>query len=153
MKVLIATEGSEYSNAAVREFCRIFKATPNLMVKVVSVVEPSFVPTEPFAAPPEIIQQIDNLAKRKAAELVDETAATIRSNIPSVSVPQKRVVPGTPGQVLVQEAREWGADLIVAGSHGHGFWKRAWLGSVSDALIHHAPCSVMIVRQDGPGVV
>ena len=37
-------------------------------------------------------------------------------------------------------------DLIVVGSHGRGFWGRL-LGSVSDGVVHHAPCSVLVVRK------
>ena len=53
---------------------------------------------------------------------------------------------GRPAQVIVEAAERWGADVIVAGSHGHGFWGRLAIGSVSDAVLHHAPCSVLVVR-------
>ena len=43
-------------------------------------------------------------------------------------------------------AKAWGADLIVMGSHGRGGLGRALLGSVSETVIRHAPCPVMIVR-------
>jgi nucleotide-binding universal stress UspA family protein len=54
---------------------------------------------------------------------------------------------GMPEQILLETAKEWNADLIVVGSHGRGFWGRMLLGSVTDALVHHAPCSVLVVRQ------
>ena len=54
---------------------------------------------------------------------------------------------GAPEQILIEEAKEWNADLVVVGSHGRGFWGRMLLGSTTDALVHHAPCSVLVVRQ------
>ena len=49
--------------------------------------------------------------------------------------------------MIVEEAQNWEADLIIVGSHGHGFWKRSFLGSTSDKVIHNAPCSVLVVRK------
>ncbi len=54
-----------------------------------------------------------------------------------------------PKESIVEEAQKWSADLIVLGSHGYGFWERMLLGSVSNAVVHHAPCSVLIVRNKG----
>ncbi len=53
---------------------------------------------------------------------------------------------GDPGQAIVEIAEDWHSDLIVVGSHDRGFWSRALLGSVSDAVVHHAPCSVLVVE-------
>lgn len=47
---------------------------------------------------------------------------------------------------LLQEAEEWGADLIVVGTHGTSGIERFLLGSVSEYLLRHAPCSVLVVR-------
>lgn len=149
MKVLIATEGSEFSKSAVRGFCDMFRNVEGIEVKIISVVEPAVMPTEPFAMSPELVQQIDVAAERKAAAYAEEAAALIGRELRIAGGPETKVVMGIPAAALVKEAEEWKADLIVTGSHGHGFWKRAWLGSVSDAVVHHAPCSVLIVRQDG----
>jgi len=45
------------------------------------------------------------------------------------------------------QADEWGADLIVVGSHGRTGVKRWLLGSVAGAIVSHAPCSVEVVRR------
>jgi nucleotide-binding universal stress UspA family protein len=47
---------------------------------------------------------------------------------------------------IVDEAKEWGADLIVVGSHGYTGLKRLLLGSVAQSVVTHAPCSVEVVR-------
>ena len=56
------------------------------------------------------------------------------------------MIDGSPKQVIVEQAEQWGADLIVVGCHGFGPVKRFLLGSVSQAVAVHAPCSVEIVR-------
>lgn len=53
---------------------------------------------------------------------------------------------GNPGDVLVAEARESGADLIVVGTRGRNAARRVALGSVSTNVVHHAPCDVLVVR-------
>ena len=48
---------------------------------------------------------------------------------------------------ILAEAAEWGADLIVLGSHGRRGFDRFQLGSVSEAIAMHAQCSVEIIRK------
>jgi nucleotide-binding universal stress UspA family protein len=80
------------------------------------------------------------------SERIAEAASrVVRTEFPNIPV-ESRVVMGKPGNEIVNDARQWGSDLIIVGSHGHGFWKRALLGSVSDAVVHRAPCSVLVVR-------
>ena len=56
------------------------------------------------------------------------------------------VLSGNPKEVILQEAKEWNADLIVVGSHGRRGFKRFLLGSVSEAVAMNAHCSVVVVR-------
>jgi nucleotide-binding universal stress UspA family protein len=58
---------------------------------------------------------------------------------------------GDPRSAIVDEADEWGADLIVVGSHGRTGLKRWLLGSVAQAVVGHASCSVEVVRQRKTG--
>jgi len=50
-------------------------------------------------------------------------------------------------QVLVQETRSSGADLIVMSTHGRGGLARLLLGSVAEGVLHHAGVPVLLVRQ------
>ncbi|PSL57226.1 nucleotide-binding universal stress UspA family protein [Saccharothrix carnea] len=84
---------------------------------------------------------------RTAADaLVAESFAGPLARHPGVRA--ERVVSlARPSQALVEEAE--GASLLVVGSHGHGALRRALLGSVSHAMLHHAPCPLAVVRGDG----
>jgi nucleotide-binding universal stress UspA family protein len=53
---------------------------------------------------------------------------------------------GNAADVILEEAEESGADLIIIGTRGHNVAKRLLLGSVSTNVVHHAPCDVLVVR-------
>lgn len=53
---------------------------------------------------------------------------------------------GEPSTAICDRARDWGADLIVIGRRGHQGLTEVVLGSVSNAVVHHAPCSVLVVQ-------
>lgn len=53
---------------------------------------------------------------------------------------------GNPGRIICQLATTWGADLIVMGHRGNTGLKELFLGSVSNYVVHHTPCSVHIVH-------
>jgi nucleotide-binding universal stress UspA family protein len=55
---------------------------------------------------------------------------------------------GNPGRIICEFASTWSADLILVGSRGLKGLKEMFLGSVSNYITHHAPCSVLIVRND-----
>lgn len=61
-----------------------------------------------------------------------------------------RTSPGHPRSDISCFAKEWGADLILVGSHGHGAIGRFLLGSVAQGVLRTAPCSVEIVRTPPP---
>jgi nucleotide-binding universal stress UspA family protein len=56
------------------------------------------------------------------------------------------VAVGKPAAEIVKTANEWPADVIVIGSHGRHGVERALMGSVAEAVMRHAPCSVLVVR-------
>jgi nucleotide-binding universal stress UspA family protein len=149
MKVMIAVESSDYSKAAIDKFCKMFAGSIISDIRIISVVRPIVMPAEPYALSPEYIQSLTDAEENEANETVEKAREEIQRRLPNLeTVITTIVVTGTPEQIIVEEAERWRADLIILGSHGHGFWKRAWLGSVSNGVVHHAPCSVLVVRKD-----
>ncbi|HTH51980.1 MAG TPA: universal stress protein [Pyrinomonadaceae bacterium] len=146
MKILIATDGSKYGTAALEQACELAGNMPDSEVRIVTAYElPGPVAAEPFISAPIYTQEIvDNLSSAAEAVLACARRTVVR-NCPGVPV-NTTEARGNPASAIVDEASDWHADLIVVGSHGHGFWGRALLGSVSDAVVHNAPCSVMVVR-------
>ncbi len=60
---------------------------------------------------------------------------------------------GYPGRNICESAQTWSADLILLGSRGLTGLKEMFLGSVSNYVTHHAPCSVLIVREEENEIV
>ena len=147
MKILIATDGSEASRSVIEAACRLIAAPENTSVKIISSVE-GFAPmtAEPFAVSAEFYAEMEVLAKKQAKSFVEKAETDLKENCPNLKEVSNEILRGGAAQAIVETAGDWGADLIVVGSHGYGFWSRALLGSVSNSVVHNAPCSVLIVR-------
>ena len=148
MRVIIATDGSEFSEAAIRKSCELVIDPARTSIRIMAAYEDSVqLATEPFAVSPEICQHMADAARKQAQEYAQEAVHTLRNCMRGCDLDISTVViKGPPERELIEEAIEWQADLIVVGSHGKGFWGRLTLGSVTDAVVHHAPCSVLVVR-------
>jgi nucleotide-binding universal stress UspA family protein len=60
------------------------------------------------------------------------------------------VLEGSPAAVILKEAADWGADLIVLGSHGRSPVRQALLGSVASGVAAAAGCTVEIIKRGRP---
>lgn len=150
MKILIATDGSEFSRAAIERGCGMLRADSSVEFRIISVYE-QIVPmaAEPFAISAQYFQEMMEVARKQCVSFVEDAKQSVISAVGDAEVAiDTEVRLGAPVTVIIDEATDWGADLILLGSHGRGFWGRLTLGSVSDAVMHHAPCSVMIARKD-----
>ena len=150
MKILIATDGSDFSRVAIEKCCRILSLSAETPIKILSVYEQMApMATEPFAISAQYYQEMMDLERKQCVSFVADAAEQIKKSFPDANLAiETEVILGSPVRVVVDEAKEWNADLIVVGSHGRGFWGRLTLGSVSDAIVHHASCSVLIARRE-----
>jgi nucleotide-binding universal stress UspA family protein len=144
MKILLAVDSSEYSAAAIKELAK--RPWPkNSTVRVLSVVEPyPAIAVEPWAGGRESLETLEREMRRRADNLTRKTVDRLKTKELKV---EAVVRTGGPSSEIVDEAREWSADLIVLGSHGYTGVKRFILGSVALYVVGHAPCSVEVVRQ------
>ena len=145
MKVILAIDGSPHSHAALVEFAT--RPWPKgTEVQILTVIHPSI----PLFIEPTLlvaaahVQQAHDL-RHQAPALLDAASTLIRDAAPAVTV-TTRIVEGVPKDMIVQEANDWGADLVVLGSHGYGRIRRAVLGSIASGVVAEAPCSVHVVR-------
>lgn len=142
MKILLATDNSECSRTAVRHVA----ARPwpvGTEIKVISAIDTSLPAIEPWYGAQDVINRI-NEDRVKAAE---DAAAFAKSILTSASLKSDaRVIEGSPKLRIVDVAKEWGADLVVVGSHGRRGIGRVLLGSVSESVALHAHCSVEVSR-------
>lgn len=142
MKILLGVDGSKFSRAAVRTLQTI--SPPHSQVRVLHVVEPPTILIARELAGYEADLRSIWQKQRKAAEsMTKKIADELRS--PKLEA-KPIVMQGDPRKKIVDVAAKWKADLIILGSHGRKGLDRFLMGSVSDAVVHHAPCSVMVVR-------
>jgi nucleotide-binding universal stress UspA family protein len=139
MKILIGIDDSKFSGDALRAVATQFRAE-HTEIRVLHVLQPS-APAPPQMAPgyaPELDDQ-----KKPARELVERIAQELRSAGYKVDA---AVEVGDIRERIIDSAAEWGADLIVIGSHGRSGIQRFLLGSVAEFVARQAKCSVEIVR-------
>jgi nucleotide-binding universal stress UspA family protein len=146
MKILLATDGSECADVAVREVASRSWAEPT-EVRVISVMEPASVLAMPetWGPPTDYYEMMEKASEARAKQAVDTAVKRLAQAGGKLKVAGE-VVRGLPKEAILHEAERWDADLIVVGSHGYRGLRRLWLGSVSQAVSAHARCSVLIVR-------
>ena len=145
MKILLAVDGSIYSDSAVEEVTKR-PWPPQSELKVITAAEiPVPVGMDPWAVSPNYFEELDISVRKVAQDVIDRALLKLKPVGETLKI-SSEVIQGSPRQVIVDEAEKWGADLIVMGSRGLGTWSRLLLGSVSNAVVHHAKCSVQIVR-------
>jgi nucleotide-binding universal stress UspA family protein len=144
MRVLIATDGSECSTAALRGIAR--RPWPDgSLFRVISIPEP-FMPLSEF---PQFemteIERLNTEAIKDATRYAKVGAAILRKAglDAETDTPFPRE---TDAREIVKEAERWHAGMIVLGSHGRRGFARWTIGSVSEHVALHAPCSVQVIR-------
>jgi nucleotide-binding universal stress UspA family protein len=144
MKILLAVDDSKFSRAAVNALLALALPAKSV-VRVLHVSEPLRV-QEGLAMTGYSgvdLQKMRKTDRENAAALVARVANQLRGRGLKVTT---SVVRGKPRNKIVDVASKWKADLIVLGSHGRRGFNRMLLGSVSEAVVRHAPCSVHVVR-------
>jgi nucleotide-binding universal stress UspA family protein len=150
MKVILATDGTGHSDAAVEIF-RTLSLADGDEVKVVSVVDMAVpLAMDIYAGYLPSSTDIEAAVKENTEKVLETTRARIADFFDGRNVTVTcEVLHGSPESRIVETAEDFEADLIVVGSHGYNRWERLLLGSVSDSVVHHAPCSVLVVRSAG----
>ena len=145
MKILIGVDGSTYSDAALDEV--VHRAWPaGSEILVVHAMEIPVVPApEVWALPLDYYERLERVCGEQADQVMRAAVQKLSALGDGVKVATK-VVQAAPKTAILDEAEKWKPDLIVVGSHGYPTWERLLLGSVSQAVVSHAKCSVEVVR-------
>jgi nucleotide-binding universal stress UspA family protein len=150
LKILLAVDGSESSVAAVDEITNR-PWPPGSEVHIISVIHLPFIPTpETMTLADSYYSLLEREGREHAESTVSRVVSQFRGGGPKGEMAlslSSEVIIGHPEEAIIETAKTWDADLIVLGSHGYSGFKRFLLGSVSEAVASHAPCSVEIVRK------
>jgi nucleotide-binding universal stress UspA family protein len=147
MKILFATDGAKQSTAAI-EMLKHFALGDGDSIIVITVID--------MAIPAGIdiyggylpdTGQLEKTARENAERILREATEILQTHFAGSGVViTTDVLFGSPVSRIVETAEALHPDLLIVGSHGHNRWERLLIGSVSNSVVHHAPCSVLVVR-------
>lgn len=147
MKILVATDGTEHSREVLNAVLN-YNLSDGDEIKVISVVDVAVPMTvDLYGGFLPATTEIESAVRENAETIVKQAEEHLRSKITNDKIfISTEILSGSPESRIVETAEEMQADIIIVGSHGYNRWERLLLGSVSDSVIHHAPCSVLVVR-------
>ena len=158
MKILIAYDGSECADVALRDLRRagLPAEAEALVVSVAEARLPSLTPTfvgedegEAGDAAPvserEAEETVEPAQLQEARYLAARACERVKGDFPGWNT-RALMLAGRPTEEIVKAAAEWLPDLIVVGSHGHSALGRFVLGSVSQKIVTEVSCSVRVAR-------
>ncbi|MBI5056367.1 MAG: universal stress protein [Nitrospirae bacterium] len=141
-RIIVATDGSKYSEAAVREAIGIAKRCGSTLIAI------SVVPSE-TASPFDIVHTemmketiVEKELKMAECTIKDLKAASEKEGVPVTGF----IYSGKPYEAIINTAKEKKADLIVVGSHGRTGIDRLLMGSVTERVIGLSECAVLVVK-------
>lgn len=144
LRILIATDGSEFSLTALRSVAK--RPWPaDSLAKVISVPEfilfkdHSYLETHEAKELGKASMEDAKLSVAAGVAILSSSALKSCSKVPTL---EER-----PYRVILSEAETWPADMIVVGSHGRTGFDRIVMGSVAEAVALHAKCSVEVIRE------
>lgn len=146
MKMLLATDGSDFSRLALEKAAEVAAATQSEVI-VLSVSQLINLGTVgPMVYAPESAFEVPT--KEESEGILQEASEYLRAR----SIPHRTVRSiGQPAEAILHTAEEEHVDLIVLGSHGRTGLQRFLLGSVSNQVVSHSPVSVLVARESRRG--
>lgn len=134
-RLLLPVDGSRFSRRAAARALDLGEESAGALL-VVSILD---VPPGFMAEVPEVARDL----RDKAEGLV---AGVAREAVSRGLACQTKVAEGSAHRIIVESAQEWGAGLIVMGSHGRTGLRRLLMGSVTERVVSQAPCPVLVVK-------
>lgn len=140
--IVVGVDGSDSSRSAL-EWAYDEAAHHGASLTVVTTWHPPALPmTPPYGSiPPD---DYGDQPRRQALALLERFTSELVPKDPAVDVRMSVEEGQNPAKVLIERSQE--ADLLVVGSRGHGGFAGMLLGSVSQHLVAHADCPVVVVR-------
>ncbi len=142
--IVLAVDGSEQAKMAARAVAELSAGTGSEVHVIYVQPSPERLYGRHFYSE-GIKESLLEQAKTEARAFLDEQAEGVGSG--GGAVAQTYLATGRPDDEIIELAEEIGAGMVVIGSRGIEGIRRALLGSVSESVLHHAHCPVLVVRE------
>ena len=143
MRILLAIDGSAPSQDALEEVVHRPWPSPSTL-RILSVIQPYTPPATEIVLASATLEEVRQRQAQDAEQFTRQARERIGASGLNV---ETAVREGDPRTAIIDAADEWQADLIVVGSHGRTGLTRLVMGSVAQAVVAHAHCSVEVVRR------
>ena len=140
-KILLATDGSEDANKAVKHAVWIANGSKAELI-VLHVLETSKLPEIETLTTESALR---DLLTQEAKRVFSKVSNIIKSSDCHVKVNYMRES-GNPADVIIKTVEKEGIDMVVMGTAGRHGLSRFWLGSVAENVVRYAPCPVLVVK-------
>lgn len=146
--VLLCSDGSDVGLRALSAGLALLGSVERPVVAmVVERVDPSLVLGTGFAAGVATPDEAEQMRRDRLAE-ADDSLGQVRAKLGLPTAERVVLENDAPGPALCDLAASLEAAVMVIGTHGHGGIRRAVLGSVSDHIVRHAPCPVVVTAME-----
>lgn len=128
--IMLATDGSRYSEAATTEAINMAKRCPQVKTFTGLSVAPS---SDRLGESKAILQKIKNTAQKEGVDM------------------QEVITVGAPYETIVKTAQERNINVILMGTHGRTGIEKLLMGSVAERVVALSPCSVLVIKERAYG--
>lgn len=143
--ILIAIDGSDQSDQAFKFYIDHLHQPGNTLLLVHAAEPPMINSSQAVMLSQPVWDQLLETEKQKVKALEESYAEKMRAH--NLTGKIKAIFSGKPGEIIVDVAAEEKVSMIVMGTRGLGTIRRTIMGSVSDYVVHHAHCPVVVCRQ------
>ena len=141
--ILVPVDGSETAARALREATQLARSLSS-RIRLIHIVN-----STPWVSQgaPGVIEELLTQMRSTGESIIHEAKTTVRAAGIDVDDRLIEAVGERAGELVVSEARDWPADLIVCGTHGRRGLKRLLMGGDAEYIVRHSPVPVLLVRE------
>ncbi len=146
-RILVPVDGSATSKAGLREAITLAKGQ-GAQLQLVHVADQHYIALMGIESSGAIGEMMESTKRAGRGILRNAEAAAQKAGVKASGVLLETVT-GPAADPIVRQAKKWGADLIVLGTHGRRGVRRLLMGSDAEQIVRYAPVPVMLVRSGG----
>lgn len=144
--ILVPIDGSETAGLGLHEAIQLAQ-TLHARIRLLHVVNQA--PWVADGTTPIVIEDLLSQFRSTGESILHEATAAVRAADIQVQDRLLEALGDRVGEIIVAEAREWPAHLIVCGTHGRRGLKRVLMGSDAEYIVRHSPVPVLLIRGRG----